>query len=127
MNLDKVYLFQHKQLSPILREWLSVSGHEVQLVDVRDKQFQEDTDGVVVLTGDLDVDKDDQEMIAEMENKRIPVRRIDLNGTLQASITSLNLWLKNNKCKRVVFTGADTITGNENFERFLNRLSELKL
>ena len=53
--------------------------------------------------------------------------RIDINGTLNVSIVNLKLWLHSNKAKHLLVVGKDEIIKNENLDRFLGKLNELKL
>ena len=48
---------------------------------------------------------------------------IDVNGTLMASVSSFIFWLENHKPKNVLFIGADDITKNEKFIKYLESLT----
>jgi len=125
MNLKKVYLFNSKQLSTVLSEWGSSLGAEIILREYNDKLEFDEFDGLVALTEGLDVEKADQDLIDEFDARRIPIRKIDLNGTIQVAVNGLDLWLKNNKCTRISIIGSDHLMKNDNLNRFLNRMLEI--
>lgn len=125
MNLNKVYLSNSRKLSSVLNQWGEMLGVEVILQDGSDKLDLDELDGLVVLTEGLDVEKADQELINEFDSRRIPVRKIDLNGTIQVAVNGLDLWLKNNKCTRISISGSDNLIQNDNLNRFLNRILEI--
>jgi hypothetical protein len=125
MNLSSVFLLKEKQVSELLEQWLVAANLSF---DFYDSKVHEDlVQGLVVLTEGLDVDRQDQELIDVMEARRTPVRKIDLNGTIQAAVSGLDLWLKNSKSSTIILTGSDAIKENENLIRFLNRLTEIQV
>jgi hypothetical protein len=125
MNLNSVFLLKEKQVSELLEQWLVAANLSF---DYYDSKVHEDlVQGLVVLTEGLDVDRQDQELIDFMEARRTPVRKIDLNGTIQAAVSGLDLWLKNSKSSTIILTGSDAIKENENLIRFLNRLTEIQV
>lgn len=121
MHSKTVFLIRENKISAILEQSLSNVFSVVNYLETRPQEIQ--VDGLVVLTSGLDVDRNDQELIELAESRRVPVRRVDLSGTIQVAVSGLDLWMKNNKCQSVLFTGSDTVCENENLTRFLDRLA----
>lgn len=122
MNLDKVYLKSESILSSYVAEWCEANGVEVELCDI--SAVEEVVDGLIIVTANLDIDKDVDDIQAEYDKKHIPIRKIDINGTLQVAVSNFDLWMKNNKCKTVMILGSENLVTNENLNRFFNSISK---
>ena len=124
MNLDQLYLFKSRKITESLSLLANVSPINIVVVDSLDEFEVDRCDGLVILTEGLDTDKHDQELLNIFESKRIPNRKVDLNGTLQVGLSSIELWADSNKCKSIAISGGDEILANEKFIPFLERLSQ---
>lgn len=124
MNLDQLYLFKSRKITDSLSLLANLNTLNVILVEDLNEFEVDSCDGLVVLTEGLDTDKHDQELLNIFESKRIPNRKVDLNGTLQVGLSSVELWADSNKCRKIAITGGDEILANEKFIPFLERLSQ---
>ncbi|MCH2224382.1 MAG: hypothetical protein MK066_06385 [Crocinitomicaceae bacterium] len=121
MNLETIYLSAESPFSNHIREWATRMGVEVNAYT--DKQGEEGTpDGLLLINENQDIRKDIDEIHTLFDRKHIPTQKIDINGTLQVAVNSFKMWMGSNKCKNILFLGADDIVKNENLERFLSRI-----
>ena len=125
MNLKTVYLRPENALSNLLKEGAERDGLNVLVAE--DKISDLDIDGLIILTNNLDITREDDELIAHFDKQHVPARKVDLNGTLQVAANGLDLWMKNNKCQRVAILGEENVTKNENLDRFLDRIRSLNV
>ena len=123
MNLETIYLSAESPFSNHIREWATRMGVEVNAYE--DKQGEEGTpDGLLLINENQDIRKDIDEVHTLFDRKHIPTQKIDINGTLQVAVNSFKMWMHSNKCKNILFLGADDIVKNENLERFLTSIEK---
>lgn len=120
MNIDILYLKPETSLSTILNEWAAESGVVVEDYDV--KMDEHIADGLLLITENQDLDRELDELHSLFDAKHLPTQKIDINGTLQVAVTNFNMWLRNNKCRKILMLGTDKVTQNENLQRFLDRI-----
>lgn len=125
MNLKTIYLRPENALSNLLKVWAERDGLNVLFAE--DKISDLDIDGLIILTNNLDMTREDDELIAHFDKQHVPARKVDLNGTLQVAANGLDLWMKNNKCQRIAILGEENVTKNENLDRFLDRIRSLNV
>lgn len=122
MNLEVIFLKSDSPFSAYVAQWAQQTGIAVSSYESR--EHEEFVDGVVLITANQSISKELYDLYLHFDNRNIPSQKIDINGTLQVALTSFNLWMKGNKCKRVLIVGADDLVGNENLERFFKKLQE---
>lgn len=119
MNLHTILTRSENSFGQRLSEWSASRGITIEDYDPRSEELP---DGMVLINANQDFIKEDIDLHDQFDKKHIPTQKIDVNGTLQVAITSFDLWLKTNKCERVLIVGSDDLLQNENLERFLEKI-----
>jgi hypothetical protein len=122
MKLNKILLRTNSKFSVVLNTWAHEKGYSVEDFDDKKENPDEGVDGLVIFTQNQTIEKDIAEFRAMFDHKQKPVHKIDINGTLMVGISNLDLWVERNKCKKVLFVGADNILENLNLVRYLEHL-----
>lgn len=123
MNFHKIYIKEEGTFSAYISEWASKLNIPCEVYDLKmDEHF---ADGLLLINANQDIDREVDELHSLFDVKHIPTQKIDVNGTLQVAVSSLDLWLKSNKCKNVLVLGSDKLVENENLNRFFNRLEAI--
>lgn len=122
MNLDKIYIKSDSAFSNYLMEWAAKMDIATEEYDV--KAADHSADGLLLINANQDITRDIDELHSLFDEKHIPTQKIDVNGTLQVAVSNLELFLKNNKCSKVLIVGSDDLIQNENLDRFFNRIEK---
>jgi len=120
MNINKIYIKASSAFSGYIMDWAAKRGIPVEEYDFRDEDPK--ADGLLLVNANHDIDRDLYELLMNFDTKNIPTRKIDVNGTLQVAVSSLDLWLRSNKCKEILILGADNLLTNENLDRFFDKI-----
>jgi hypothetical protein len=122
MKLDKILLRANSKFSAILQTWAIENGYTVEDFDDKSENPHEKVDGLVIFTQNQTLDREISELRDMFDHKQKPVHKIDINGTLMVGISNLDLWFEHNKCKQVLFIGADNLLENKNLVRYVQHL-----
>lgn len=120
MNGCKIYLKKDSEFSNHIEAWAHSLGLKTEEYSA---DFEDLSDvGMVLINQNQDIDKLDYDLHELFDKKHIPTQKIDINGTLQVAVSNFQMWLRNYKCKNILFLGADDLTKNDNLDRFLARI-----
>jgi hypothetical protein len=122
MKLNKILLRSNSKFSVVLNTWANEKGYEVEDFDDKTENPTEGVDGLVIFTQNQTIDKEILEFRDMFDHRQKPVHKIDINGTLIVGISNLDLWIERNKCKKVLFIGADNLLENMNLVRYMEHL-----
>lgn len=120
MIFQKIYIKSDTLFGKYMSDWAAKLNIEVEAYDTRLEDHY--AEGLLLITANQDIDKELYEVHNQFAMRHIPTQKIDVNGTLQVAISSLDLWLKNNKCSKVLVLGSDKLVQNENLDRYFNRV-----
>lgn len=123
MNFQKIYIKDDGAFANFVADWAANLNIEVEPYDV--KMDEHTADGLLLINANQDIDRDSDELHSLFDIKHIPTQKIDVNGTLQVAISSVDLWMKSNKCKNVLVVGSDKLVENDNLNRFFERFGAI--
>ncbi len=121
MKLKTIFLRTGSTLNPIISEWASNNGLEVEEVSLTEN-YGDEINGLIILNQNGDLEKDAVEVRNAFDGKSKPVHRIDINGTLMVGVSNFDLWLERNGCFKVLIIGSETLLENANFNRFFETI-----
>jgi hypothetical protein len=119
MKLDKIFLKNNSRFTHLLSAWANDRNYQLDEYSDKSEGSDEGIDGLVIFTENQEMDKDLNEIRSYFDNNQKPVHKIDINGTMMAGVSNLELWVERNRCKKVLFIGAETLLENANLERYL--------
>lgn len=119
MSLSTIFVQSDKPFSTCISEWAVELGIQVEIYDGRLEEQQ--VEGLLLITENQDTEREHSEIYSAFYDKHMPTQRVDINGTLQVAINGFGMWLRSNKCERILVLGADKLASNENLQRFLER------
>jgi len=122
MKLNKILLRANSKFSVVLNTWATEKGYETEDFDEKAENPTEGVDGLVIFTQNQTIEREIGDFRDLFDHKQKPVHKIDINGTLMVGISNLDLWVERNKCKKVLFIGADNLLENMNLVRFMEHL-----
>src|SRR5690606_25076496 len=121
MLLRKIILRNQDPFEQSIENWSRQNNVKVELFDGSVSLFDL-SKSLVIIHADHNISKENKELKAQMEKHHKPTREIDINGTMNASITSFKFWLENHDPENVLIAGDDKLVDST---RYLDYLSEL--
>ncbi len=79
-------------------------------------------DGALIFHINHNLSKDILELLGIVEEHNLPTHKIDVNGTLAATVSNFTMWLERNKAKSILVLGGEDVASSENLHRFLGSL-----
>jgi len=123
MLLKKIILRNQDPFEQSIETWAKKNGVDSILFDGSQSLF-ELCESLVIIHADHNISRENKELKAQMEKHYKPSREIDINGTMNASITSLKFWLENHDPENVLFVGDDKLIESTRFQDYLTELSK---
>ncbi len=127
MLLKKIVLRNREKFEQVVEDWSKRMNIEVEVFDGKESLL-DTIDSVVVIHEDFNISKENKELRELLERNNKIAHQVDINATMNASVSSLRFWLDNNKPKSVLFVGDEKLTKSARLETYFERLTEnLKL
>lgn len=122
MKIDCIYLKTNSLFGNFLSPWLQ--DRNLTSMDYKNKleDAEEGIDGLVIFSENQEVEREAQEIKSAFDRKQKPVHKIDINGTVMAAVSNLDLWIDRNRCKKILFVADDSLVKNPNLERLFIQL-----
>lgn len=127
MKLDNIFLKASTPFSDSINSWSEENANKVNEVKERYDAHIELFDSLLIISENQSISKENWNLKSLFDKNQKPTYRIDINGTLNVAIANLELWLESNKSKNLLIVGKDEIVKNKNLDRFLEKLSVVKL
>ena len=121
MQLERVLFIGEGKFTTEVRKWTDKIRLESDVLNPKDSDNAE-VDGFIVIHEDHNITKVDQDMKSNLDKKNIPTFHVDINGTLQASASSVLFWLERNNTKKLLISGAEPIVSKTRFDEFMKHL-----
>jgi hypothetical protein len=122
MKLNHIAIKNGSRIAQYINNWATSKNIPVEELALKPDMDEIAVDGLVVLNQNQDVDREAQEIRSLFDRKLKPIHNIDINGTVSASISNLELWIERNRCKSVMFICTENVVSNPNLERFFLHL-----
>ena len=127
MKLDNIYLKANTPFSKSINSWSEENANKVNQVTERYDLHIELFDSLLIVSENQSISKENWNLKSLFDKNQKPCYRIDINGTLTVAIANIELWLESNKSKNLLIVGKDEIVKNKNLNRFLEKLTIVKL
>lgn len=122
MLLKKIVLRSRDKFEEIVEDWSKKQNIPVEIFDGKESLI-DTVDALVILHEDYNISKENKDLRDLLERHHKPAHQVDINGTINASVSSLKFWLENNKPKSVLMVGEETLTKNTRLETYFQKLS----
>ena len=127
MKLDNIYLKAGTPFSKSIYNWSEYNANTVNQFKDRYDMNMELFDSLLIVSENQSISKENWNLKSLFDKNQKPCYRIDINGTLNVAIANLELWLESNKSRNLLIVGKDEIVKNKNLDRFLDKLTVVKL
>lgn len=123
MLLKKIVLRNRDGFEQMVEGWSKKMNIDVEVFDGKESLL-EIVDSIVILHEDFNISKENKDLREVLENHNKISHLVDINATLNASVTSLKYWLENNKPKSVLVVGEEKLTKNTRLETYFDKLGQ---
>jgi len=82
-------------------------------------------DGAILFHINHNLSKELNELHKEIDMNNRPIHKIDVNGTLAATVSNFTMWIERNKPERILVLGGDEVENSNNLHRFLTSIVEV--
>jgi nitrogen-specific signal transduction histidine kinase len=123
MLLKKIVLRNREKFEQVVEDWSKRMKIDVEVFDGKESLL-DTIDSVVVIHEDFNISKENKELRELLERNNKIAHQVDINATMNASVSSLRFWLDNNKPKSVLFVGDEKLTKSARLETYFEKLAE---
>lgn len=123
MLIKKVILRNSEPFESAIQKWCSKNNIAVEVFDGKESLFDL-VSAMVIMHADHNISKENKDLRDVMEKNHKPTQEIDINGTMNASISSLRFWIENNSPENILMVGDDKILENTRFEEYFKNLEQ---
>ena len=122
MLLKKIFLRNKDKFELVVEDWSNRMKIQVEVFDGKES-LTDTVDSLVILHEDHNISKENKELRELLERRHKPTHQVDINATINASITQLRFWLENNKPNNVLFVGDDKLLKSTRLNDYFDKLS----
>ena len=120
-QIDKIYLRKDKKFAKKIMPWAEKKSE--QLVFISEKSINIDhIDALLIFNENQEHSKEIFDIKIAFDNKQKSTLKLDINGTLMATVSNLELWFERVQCKTLLILGSDDLLKNKNLDRLLNSI-----
>lgn len=123
MLLNKIVLRNRDKFEQVVEDWSKNLNIPVEIFDGKESLL-DTVDSLVVLHEDFNISKENKDLRELLERNHKIAHQVDINATMNATITSLKFWLDNNKPKSILFVGDENLTKNTRLATYFEKLGE---
>ena len=123
MLLKKIILRNSDPFEASIENWARQNKVDVAVFDGKESLF-ELCQSLVIIHADHNISKENKELRSQMEKNHKPTQEIDINGTMNASISSLKFWLENNDPENVLMVGDDKLVETPRYQDYMSELAK---
>jgi hypothetical protein len=122
MLLKKIILRNKEKFEQAVEDWSHKMNIQVEIFDGKES-LTDTVDSLVILHEDYNISRENKDLRELLERNHKPTHQVDINATINASVSSLRFWLENNKPKNVLVVGDDKLVKSTRFEAYFDKLS----
>lgn len=123
MLLKKIVLRNQDQFEKSIETWSGKWHIDAEVFDGKESLLDV-VDSVVILHEDHNISRENRDLREWLEKNHKVAHQVDINGTINASVSSLRFWLENNKPQSTLFIGDERLVKNNRLETYLAKLGE---
>lgn len=119
MEIETVFVIEGNKLGLRVSQWAEEKHIQVVSKPQRNSELSQLVDGVVLFHENFNFSKEDEETLEILNKDNKAVHKVDINGTLSATNSNLNMWIERNKPTCLLILGDDKIAENSHLPKFL--------
>ena len=123
MLLKKVILRNNEPFETAILNWCEANKVGYEIFDGKESLF-DIVSAMVIIHADHNISRENKDLREIMSKNHKPTQEIDINGTMNASLSSLRFWLENNNPSTVLIVGDDKLVENTRFEDYFSSLKK---
>jgi hypothetical protein len=121
MLIKKIILRNSEPFETSIANWCNKNKVTVEVFDGKESLY-EVVSAMVIMHADHNISRENKDLRAAMEKHHKPTQEIDINGTMNASLSSLRFWIENNNPESILMVGDPKLIENSRFEDYFKNL-----
>lgn len=123
MLLKKIILRNREEFETSVEDWSKKQNIQVEVFDGK-ISLLDLVESLVILHADHNISKENKELRTLLKKNNKPTHHVDINATLNASVTSLKFWLENNMPQNVLIVGDNELAKGTRLDEYFKKLSD---
>jgi len=121
MLLKKIILRNSEPFESAIADWCNKNNVVVEIFDGKESLY-DIVSALVIMHSDHNISRENKDLRDAMDKHHKPTQEIDINGTMNASISSLRFWIENNNPEAILMVGDPKLIENSRFEEYFKNL-----
>ncbi len=120
--ISSVYVQDNSKFGSSVSAWLTDKGVEMHVFNSEEEANFDSIDTAVIFHENHNFDKSVSDLRDELDQRNIPIHKIDLSGTMNVALTHLALFFERTKCKKALFIGSESLENHPKMDVFKEKL-----
>jgi hypothetical protein len=121
--ISSVYVQENTKFGASVASWLSAKGFEIIHFKGDDEAEFDTIDAAVIFHENHNFDKAITDLRDVLDDRNVPIHKIDLSGTMNVALTHLALFFERTKCKKALFFGSEALENHPKMEVFKEKVA----
>lgn len=123
MNIESIYVLGATSFGKHFETWAEENKIPTSRIEETKEALEDTIGGLVIFHENHNISKEAEELQKMFDSNNKPYHKVDINGTLVATLSNFRMWLERNDCKNLVISGEEELAKSERLHRFISELT----
>lgn len=123
MDIESLYVLGATSFGKHFETWAEENKIPTSRIEEMKEVLDETIGGLVIFHENHNISKEGEELQKMFDSNNKPYHKVDINGTMVATLSNLKMWIERNNCKNLVISGEDELATSDRLHKFIAELS----